>query len=137
MISGESMKLITAHLIHGATTVRDPGVRQANRTALAELGVLIADRRAAEGAAERAADDDQTLIEDAVRRHAVEMLRLSAHRPQPGEILPAHDFAQAQWHQLRILALRAAPPDLAAAQLREEALRALNPKLTITKGGPS
>lgn len=71
---------------------------------------------------------DKYLIEQAVRRHAVEMLKLSVHRPQPGEIFPAHPFAQAQWHLLRIQALCAAPLDVAAAQLREEALNALTPK---------
>lgn len=71
---------------------------------------------------------DKYLIEQAVRRHAVEMLKLSVHRPQPGEIFPAHPFAQAQWHLLRIQALRAAPTDLAAAQLREEAMTALKGK---------
>lgn len=71
---------------------------------------------------------DEALVEIAVRRHAVEMLKLSVHRPSPGELFPAHPFAQAQWHLLRIYALRAAPLDIAAAQLREEALTALTPK---------
>lgn len=73
---------------------------------------------------------DRHLVEEAIRRHAVEMLKLSTHRPQPRELFPAEPFAQAQWHLLRINALRAAPLDVAAAQLREEALQALdtNPK---------
>jgi hypothetical protein len=71
---------------------------------------------------------DELLVETAVRRHAVEMLKLSVHRPQARELLPAEPFAQAQWHLLRIYALRAAPLDVAAAQLREEALTALTPK---------
>lgn len=73
---------------------------------------------------------DRQLVDEAVRRHAVEMLQYSTHRPQAREIFPADPFAQAQWHLLRITALQAAPLDVAAAQLREEALAALdtNPK---------
>lgn len=71
---------------------------------------------------------DQALVDDAIERHAVEMLKLSVHHPQRGEIFPADPFAQAQWHLLRVTALRAAPLDVAAAQLREEALRALTPR---------
>ena len=73
---------------------------------------------------------DADLVEDAIRRHAVEMLKLSVHKPHPGEIFPAMPYAMATWHLLRINALRAAPLDVAAAQLREEALNALstNPK---------
>lgn len=73
---------------------------------------------------------DRRLVDEAVRRHAVEMLKASVHRPQAGELFPAEPFAQAQWHLLRITALNTAPLDLAAAQLREEAHAALdtNPK---------
>lgn len=69
---------------------------------------------------------DGRLVEDAIRRHAVEMLALSVHKPHPGEIFPAMPYAMATWHLLRINALRAAPLDVAAAQLREEALKALD-----------
>lgn len=75
-----------------------------------------------------AESSNRALVDQAVERHAVEMLKLSVHRPQPGEIFPAHPFAQAQWHLMRIEALRAAPVELAAAQLREEALTALKSK---------
>lgn len=71
---------------------------------------------------------DAILVEDAVRRHAVEMLKLSSRPPKPGEMFPTHAFELAQWHLLRITALRAAPTDLAAAQLREEAMTALTTK---------
>lgn len=71
---------------------------------------------------------DQTLVEETIRRHAAEMLKLSTHRPQARELFPAEPFAQAQWHLLRIEALRATPVDVAAAHLREEALTALTPK---------
>lgn len=75
-----------------------------------------------------AEESDKYLVEQAIRRHAVEMLKLSVHRPQPRELFPGEPFAQAQWHLLRIAALRAAPVDVAAAQLREEAMNALTPK---------
>lgn len=71
---------------------------------------------------------DRRLVDEAIRRHAVDMLKLSVHRPQPGELFPAMPFTQATWHLLRINALRAAPLDLAAAQLREEAMTALTPR---------
>lgn len=76
---------------------------------------------------------DEQLVEDAIRRHAVDMLALTVHRPQVREIFPNDMFAQAQWHMLRINALRCAPLDLAAKQLREEALAALD---TNPKGKP-
>jgi len=126
-LSDESYQLIAAHLIHGATTVALPGVREKNRTALAELRALVVGEQG-RTSEQGAAAADQALIDQTVRWHSEELLKLSVHRPEPGEIFPALPFAQAQWHQLRILALRTAPPDLAAAQLREEAWAALTPK---------
>ncbi len=75
--------------------------------------------------------EDEVLVEKAVRRHAVEMLKHSLHRPQAREIFPADPFAQAQWHLLRITALRAAPVDIAAAHLREEAITAVTVALKL------
>ena len=93
-----------------------------------EAGGVILD--IVNGVYDQVRPSDGRLVEDAIRRHAVEMLRYSLHRPQAREIFPADPFAQAQWHLLCITALRAAPLDIAAAHLREQALTALD---TTTK----
>lgn len=73
----------------------------------------------------RQESEDAALVDAAIRRHTDELLNLSRHRPHPGEMFPSHQFAQAQWHLLRIHALREAPLDIAAAHLREDTLKAL------------
>lgn len=79
--------------------------------------------------------EDEVLVENAIRRHALTMLQNMDYskRPAPSDVFPTYQTAIAQWHLARIIALRAAPVDLAAAQLREEALAALD---TTTKEKP-
>lgn len=78
---------------------------------------------------------DAKLVEKAIAGHAMVMLThmRREHIPQPGDLHPAYHQTMAAWHLARITALRAAPADLAAKILREEALTALD---TTTKETP-
>jgi hypothetical protein len=92
-----------------------------------EAGRVILD--IVNGAYNQVRPSDGRLVEDAIRRHAVIMLMNmdAAKKPLPGDVFPTYQTAIAQWHLARIIALRAAPVDVTAKMLREEALTALTP----------
>lgn len=75
---------------------------------------------------------DEDLVAHAIAHHTrAGLLGMSpATRPTSADMWPTSRYAAAQWHLTRAQLLRAAPVEVAAAQLREEAHAALdtNPK---------
>ena len=138
MISDQAADLIEAVLRNAAVSWKTGEARRIHADALAEFQQDRAERKDAAATIDVPDPDaarhvaDAALVDAAVRKHTrAGLVHCDADtRPTDGDLFPSVRFAQAQWHLTRAQLLEIAPVDVAAAQLREEAIRALdtNPK---------